>query len=217
MASPGRSFTSSASRPIPAATVEGRPFVEPPWDAPLGADRALEAIPADGTISGMFFTYLVGAARSQNITLPSARDRYVAFQFYPVAELARLVLEAVPLLFPGRPLRQALRFLGRSGPDALLSSTLGRVTLGSTLDVHGAIAAISSAYELNVRPSRVTVTDSGPQWAVVRLERIHYFLDSHHVGTFEGVMRFAGAKGRVSIASRSASSADFLLTWEPLR
>jgi len=71
----------------------------------------------------MFFAYLVAAARAQNIVLPSARDRYLAFNFYPVADLARLVLEAAPLLFPERSLRHALRTLGRGGPDALLTTS----------------------------------------------------------------------------------------------
>jgi uncharacterized protein (TIGR02265 family) len=193
---------------------EGRPFVDPPWEAPLVAEEVLAQIPADAKISGMFFTYLIAAAKAQNFVLPSARDRYLSFNFYPVADLARIVLEAVPLLFPGRPLRHALRTLGRRSPDAFLSSTLGKVTLGSTEGVHAALAAITNAYELNLRPSKVSVLDSGPDWAVVRVDKVFYFLDSHHVGTFEGILKFTGVNGSVRIASRSASSADLLLTWD---
>jgi hypothetical protein len=50
--------------------------------------------------------------------------------------------------------------------------------------------------------------------SVVRLEDIHYFLDSHHVGTFEGVLNFARVEGRVSIAKRSRAAADLLLEWD---
>jgi hypothetical protein len=57
------------------------------------------------------------------------------------------------------------------------------------------------------------MSGSGPTWATVRLDKVPYFLDSHHVGTFEGVLRFAGVQGTVRIASRSATSADLLLTW----
>jgi uncharacterized protein (TIGR02265 family) len=190
--------------------------VTPPWESPLDVERALAVIPADAKISGMFFAYLVAAAKAQNIVLPSAKDRYLAFHFYPITDLAHLVLEAVPLLFPGRSLRHALRTLGRRGPDALLSSTLGRVTLGSTEGVHAAVAAIASAYELNLRPSSVSILDAAQSWMVVRLEKIFYFLDSHHVGTFEGVLRFAGANGSVRLASRGPASADLLLTWDPV-
>jgi uncharacterized protein (TIGR02265 family) len=204
---------SPGSRVPPSHSEEGRPFANPPWDAPVDAERVLGSIPADATISGMFFTYLVAAARAMGVPLPSAGERYLAFKFYPVVDLTRLVLEAIPLLFPGRPLRQGLRVLGRGAPDAFLSSTLGKVTLGSTDSVHSAIAAIAHAYEVNLRPSHVAVLDKGPAWAIVRIEKVHYFLDSHHVGTFEGVMKFAGAEGTVRIASRSASSADLLLDW----
>jgi hypothetical protein len=87
------------------------------------------------------------------------------------------------------------------------------VTLGSTEGAHAAIAAMANAYELNLRPSRVSMADRGPTWAIVRLDKVSYFLDSHHVGTFEGVMKFAGVEGAVRIASRGAATADFLLRW----
>jgi uncharacterized protein (TIGR02265 family) len=161
----------------------------------------------------MFFAALVAGARARSLTLPSAREKYTPFQFYPVADLARLLVEAAERFFPGRPIRHALRALGRAGPDAFLASTLGKVTLGSTEGVHAAVTSMASAYEINLRPSRVTVSATGPSWMVVRIDRVPYFLDSHHVGTFEGVLRFAGAQGTVRIATRTASSADFLLSW----
>jgi uncharacterized protein (TIGR02265 family) len=198
----------------PTLSDEGRPFVDPPWDAALDVGRALSGIPGDAKISGMFFVAVVAGAKTRGIALPSARERYVQFTFYPLAELALLLVEASERFFPGRTLRHALRTLGRSSPAAFLSSTLGRVTLGSTEGVHPAVAAMTKAYELNVRPSRVSTLESGARWTVVRLDKIVYFLDSHHVGTFEGILRFAGVKGAVRIASRSPVSADFLLTWD---
>jgi uncharacterized protein (TIGR02265 family) len=200
------------ARPIVSA--EGRPFMEPPWEAPLDAERALAGIPADATISGMFFVALVAGAKSRNVVLPSARDRYVPFNFYPVTDLGRLLVEAAQRFYSGRTLRQALRALGRAAPEAFLSSTLGRVTLGSTAGVHAAVAAMANAYDLNLRPSRVSTLDTGPDWAVVRLDKVFYFVDSHHVGSFEGILRFAGVKGTVRIASRGPASADLLLAWD---
>jgi uncharacterized protein (TIGR02265 family) len=191
--------------------------MEPPWEAPLDVERALASIPADAKISGMFFVALLAGAKSRNVVLPSARERYVPFNFYPVADLGRLLVEAAQRFYATRPLRQALRTLGRAAPEAFLSSTLGRVTLGSTEGVHAAIAAMASAYDLNLRPSRVATLDSGPDWAVVRLDKVCYFVDSHHVGSFEGILRFAGVKGTVRLASRGSASADLLLTWDASR
>jgi uncharacterized protein (TIGR02265 family) len=201
------------SRERPTVSDEGRPFVDPPWEAALDVERALASIPADAKISGMFFAALVAGARTRGLALPSARERYVHFTFYPVAELARLLVEASERFFPGRTLRHALRTLGKSAPDAFLASTLGKVTLGSTEGVHAAVAAMANAYELNLRPSRVSTLDTGPRWAIVRLDRVPYFLDSHHVGTFEGILRFAGVTGSVRLAGRGPMSADLLLTW----
>jgi uncharacterized protein (TIGR02265 family) len=161
----------------------------------------------------MFFSALVAGAKARGMALPSARERYTPFNFYPVTELACLLVEAADRFFPGRSPRHALRALGRAGPDAFLTSTLGKVTLGSTEGAQAAIAALANAYELNLRPSRVATLGSGPTWAVVRMDKVPYFLDSHHVGTFEGVLRFAGVQGTVRIASRSPSSADLLLAW----
>jgi len=89
-----------------------------------------------------------------------------------------------------------------------------KVVLGSAEGVHEVVAAMAKAYPLNARPSRVTALEAAGGRAIVRLEDIHYFLDSHHVGAFEGVLKYAGVKGRVLIATRSQSAADLLLEWD---
>jgi uncharacterized protein (TIGR02265 family) len=73
----------------------------------------------------MFFVAVADGAKSRGITLASARKRYVRFTFYPLAEFARLLVEASQRFFPEPTLRHALRTLGRSSPDAFLASTLG--------------------------------------------------------------------------------------------
>src|SRR5262252_4083855 len=106
-------------------------FVEPRWDAPFDDEAELAAIPESSTISGMFLAPLVAEATRRGITLPSARDRYVQFKFYPLVEHARLLLETCARIYPDRPRRMALRKLGRGAPQALVATTLGRVVLGS--------------------------------------------------------------------------------------
>jgi uncharacterized protein (TIGR02265 family) len=188
-------------------------FVEPPWDAPLDAQEEIARVPEDATISGMFLAPLALEAGRQGVPLPSARDRYVPFKFYPLREHCRLLVEMCERLFGDRPLRQGLRKLGRGAPAALVASTLGKVVLGSAEGVDQVVSAMAKAYPLNARPSRVTVLETMPGRAVVRLEDVHYFLDSHHVGTFEGALKFAGVAGRVLIASQSRTCADLLLEW----
>lgn len=195
-------------RPVPQS------FNDPPDDAPLNADMELASIPAAATISGMFIAPLVLEAKKHGYALPSARDRYVTFKFYPLVEHARLLVETCQARYPRRPLREALRKLGRGAPAALLSSTLGKVVLGSVDSVHDCIAGMVKAYPLNTKPCRVSVLELGATRAIVRFEELQYFIDSHHVGAFEGVLRYAGVRGTVRIKRYSRSEADFLLTWE---
>lgn len=192
----------------------GAPFMAPPWGAVLDPAVSVAAIPEAATISGMFLAPLLMEAKRRGISLPSARERYVPFVFYPLREHARLLLETCASLYPDRPIRQALRKLGRGAPKALVATTLGKVVLGSVEGPHDVIAAMAKAYPLNARPSRVTILESMRGRSVVRLEDVHYFIDSHHVGAFEGVLNFAGVKGHVLLAKRGRAAADLLLEWD---
>jgi uncharacterized protein (TIGR02265 family) len=163
----------------------------------------------------MFLAPLAQEAVRRGTQLPSARERYLPFSFYPLREHARLLVETCQRLYPDRSLRQGLRKLGRGAPQALVASTLGKVVLGSAHGVHEIIAAMAKAYPLNARPSSVTVLEAASGRSVVRLDDIYYFLDCHHVGAFEGVLNYARTGGTVRICSRSRSSADLLLEWPP--
>jgi uncharacterized protein (TIGR02265 family) len=197
---------------VPSGTWEAA-FLPPDFRAPLDRDAAVASIPESATISGMFLMPLVEEAKRRGFTLPSARDRYVTFSFYPLREHARLLLETCERLYPDRSLREALRKLGRGAPRALVASTLGKVVLGSVEGPHDVIAAMAKAYPLNARPSRVTVLESARGKSVVRLEDIYYFVDCHHVGAFEGALNFAGVKGTVLYAKRGKAAGDLLIQW----
>lgn len=189
-------------------------FVEPPWHAPLDLAGSLRQIPDSATVSGMFLEPLVEVARSKGYTLRAARDRYVPFRFYPMREHAQLLVETCERIYPELPLRQGLRKLGRGAPHALLRSTLGKITIGSASGVIDVLNAMARAYPLNVHPARVEVREASEGRAVVRIEQLHYFLDSHHVGAFESVLRFAGASApKVLMCAYSSIDADFLCTW----
>jgi uncharacterized protein (TIGR02265 family) len=202
------------TKPRPTMTSDGRPFSDPPWDEALDPETVISSVPANARIAGMFFIALAAGAQRRGCTLPSARERYVQFTFYPVAELARLLVEAAERFYPNLSLRQALRALGASGPEAFLASTLGKVTLGSSEGAHAAVAAVANNYKRIIQPSRVAILDSGPNWVIVGMEMVPYFLDSNHVGIFEGTIRYAGVDDvSAQIASRSSSSAELLLSW----
>lgn len=192
-----------------------RNFVDPPWSAPLDANRVLRAIPESATIIGMFCDAVVEATKKKGARLPSARDKYTHYKFYPLKEHVQLLVEACPLLYPGKSVRHALRKLGRAAPQAMLGSTIGKVTLGaaSGSGLEDALRAWAKTYPLHLRPGSVDIKEVAKNHALVRLEDIHYFLDSHHVGSFEGLFSMLEKRATVKIDSRDSMSADLLCTW----
>lgn len=188
-------------------------FHEPPWQAPLDVPRALSLITADSTIAGMYFLAVLEGAKRRGVALPGTRDRYLPFHFYPVAEFAPLLVAASGLFHPKLSLRHGLRAIGAAGPAVLAKTVLGKVTLGSAIGTHAVIEAVANTYAVNIRACRCAVTHKTERACVVSLDNVQHFLDSHHVGVFEGTMTHAGVKGRVRIASKSEFSAELLLEW----
>src|SRR3954449_2635498 len=91
-------------------------FTEPPWRAALDVPRALSLISADSAIAGMFFLGLLEGAKRRGVSLPGARERYLPFGFYPVAEFAPLLVAAAAHFHPKQSLRHGLRAIGAVGP-----------------------------------------------------------------------------------------------------
>src|SRR6476659_4421733 len=189
-------------------------FVDPPWFRPLDADAELADIPAESTLAGMFFRGLMEGAKQRKVSLSVSRPRYLPFQHYPVAEFAPLLIEAARLFHPGLSSREGLRRIGAVGPTILAGSMLGKVTLGSVEGVHAITKAVAATYSANVRGAQCSVLETTKSSVRLALDGVHYFLDCHHVGVFEGTLRFAGVtNGRVKIAGKSRSSAELLLEW----
>jgi uncharacterized protein (TIGR02265 family) len=190
------------------------PFREPPWDAPLDPEREMESIPPSAQIRGMFIIPVLQIARrSSKPPGQKQRDRYVPFQFYPLREHARLLIDTAGLVFPQLPLRQGLRKLGRGAPAAFVSSTLGRVVLQPNQGPFEVVTALATGYNLCLKPGNAVVEQRSERSLEVTLEDIHYFIDSHHVGAFEGAVKHAGEQARVRIQRISAAQAVLLVEW----
>ncbi len=196
-----------------APAVPSPAWEDPPWSSPLDAASRLRAIPDDATITGVFLSGVRDLARSSEVTLEGARASYVAFKHYPLREHAELMVECAAKVWPALPLRQSLRKMGRGGAGVLIASHVGRVVFGSVEGPLELIAAMARSYGLHVKPGLAEVEPDGARRAVVRMRDIHYFLDSHHVGVFEGVLRHGKVQPSVQIRARSDADADFLLTW----
>jgi uncharacterized protein (TIGR02265 family) len=188
-------------------------FMEPPWTAPLDAESEIRAVPQVAQVRGLLIAPMLADAKKRGAPTAVPRERYLSFTLYPLREHVRLLVDSCQAAFPELSLRQGLRKLGRGASDAFGATTLGKVTLGAAEGVHDIVTAFAKGYELNLQPGRACVLESGPRRVVVSLDDVHYFLDSHHVGAFEGVLKRAGVRGRVSIARRGRAAADLLLEW----
>jgi uncharacterized protein (TIGR02265 family) len=198
---------------IPDMAIEALPttWSEPPWQSPLDVNSHLDAIPPGATISGVFLSSLFEMAQARGVKLAPRRDRYLPFRRYPLREHAELLVEASSACWPREPLRQGLRRIGRGSPKALVQSMLGRIVLGSVEGPGDVVRAMARSYPMHMEPGRVEVIELARGELVVRLRDITYFLDCHHVGVFEGVLRHAGVLGDVTIHSHSVKDADLLL------
>jgi uncharacterized protein (TIGR02265 family) len=188
-------------------------FVAPDWSAPLDVAAYVDATPRTARIKGMFPSAVADGARSRGLALPSARERYLPFADVPQSEFAMLLVEAAKGFFPDAPLRGALRELGRSAYPVFVQSTVGRVVLSTAADMPSALSAAAKAYTVALPTCRVDVTEISKQRAVLSLKHIYYFLDSHHVGVFEGLARSCGVRLQTRVRMKTAFEGDFELTW----
>jgi uncharacterized protein (TIGR02265 family) len=193
--------------------IDSSDFVEPSWNGPLAVERVIAAIPDEAMIAGMFYLALVDGSKRRELPLNFSESRYLPFKFYPLRDFTRTLVQATQLFYPNLPLRRGLRALGASGPRAFAASTLGKVTLGAAVDVEAALRAIAKTYEINLPPGRCTVVEAEPNRLVLSLVDIYHFLDSHHVGVFEGTLEHMGVAGSVRVKRQSDTAAFLLIDW----
>jgi uncharacterized protein (TIGR02265 family) len=189
------------------------PFREPPWNAPFDLQRELESVPTTAQVRGMFVLPVLQEAKRLKLSLSYLRDRYLPFQLYPLRDHARLLADVAAAAYPKLSMRQALRKLGRGAPNALGNSTLGRVLLQPALGPVEVVTAFAKGYELTLEPARAVVEQRSAQCLDVTLHEVHYFVDCHHVGAFEGALHFGGVRGTVKLQRINAAEAVLRLTW----
>lgn len=190
-------------------------FDDPPWSAPLDVEAHIADIPTDATMNGLFLSAVVDVAIERGAPRPtSARPSYISFRPYPLAEHARLLVEVARAVWPNQPVRIGLRRLGRGAPRTLVQSMIGRVVLGSVEGPLEILRAMARSYPLCTKPGTLEIVSLAPGRSVVRMRAVHHFLDCHHVGVFEGVLRYAEVEdARVRIHAYSQSDADLLCEW----
>jgi uncharacterized protein (TIGR02265 family) len=188
-------------------------FALPDPGKALDVEEEVARIPEEAAIKGMFIQPMAEEAARLGRVLPSARERYVGFKFYPMREHVRVMFEAAEVFFPNMSPARALRKLGRGATPALLTSTLGRVVWSTAMTPHLAIEALAKSYAINLKPGTAQVIQKGPGYAIVELRDVHYLIDSNHVGAFENVLRGLDIQPEVKVRLLAPGHGELLLTW----
>jgi uncharacterized protein (TIGR02265 family) len=188
-------------------------FVAPDWNAPIDVASYVDSMPRTACVKGMFPAAVADSARARGVALPSARERYLPFADVPCTEFAMMLVEAAQEFFPNAPLRSALRDLGRSAYPVLVQTMVGKVVLSTAADMPSGLHAAVKAYAVALPHCRVEIAELSKQRAIVTLRHIYYFLDSHHVGVFEGLARPLGVRLNTRVRMRGKFDGDFELRW----
>lgn len=167
------------------------PYRSLDWDLPLDVDAAVARCPEGAVIKGLMSAKLVEAAAAIGRRIPGARDHYLPFQTYPLREHMVLMREAGALLWPKDPVRIHFRRFGRAARATLLEQPYGRVALGKGgMTPVEVVERLARAYRviLDFVVTPHVIVQHTTTTIYVQLTDVWYFLDSCHVGVFEGVL-----------------------------
>ncbi|HEY8040929.1 MAG TPA: DUF2378 family protein [Polyangiaceae bacterium] len=191
----------------------GHEFVPPDCDSPLDVAAYVEGIPQEAFIKGLFASAIVEAARGRGVTLPGARERYHAFTDVPMREYVPVLVAGAQAVHPTLPVRMALRKVGRASRDAFAQTMFGRVVMGRVDGLRAALEAAAKVYPMAMPPARVELRKMTDTRAVLHMTGIYGFLDSHHVGVFEGVARACEVRVTTRVRMISPYTGEIELTW----
>jgi len=170
---------------------------------------------ARGTIRGLFFQHVVSECEGKNVALPP--KRYVAFRENPMVDFIDLIVDAAPKLYPGRPLRGALRDLGASVYPMFIETTLGRVMRAFTgRSYRQVIEAAPRAFAAATSDATVVVQDLTNTSGVIVARHLPVFPESYLIGVWEGAMLPCDCAGSVEVALPAPNEVHFKITWRPL-
>ncbi len=203
----------------PTPVPPGSPFRDPDFAAPVDLQAHLALLPPGATGKGMYFNALLAAGARARPGLDlcalagiTAR-RYIPFRDYPMDEYLRLEVATAAAVHRGVPIGEGLRRLGWTALDSLLGSHVGKMVFG-VLGRDADLILLNSpkGYQLTLSFGLLTVEKDGPRRYLVHASGLPIFLETYHVGVFEGGLRHCGARGRVRIATEGLEDATFEVT-----
>lgn len=155
---------------------------------------------------------LVDECKKQGVAISTRK--YTSFREYPGEELLDLLVATAEGVWPGVPIREALRRVGRLAYPTLYNSLVGKVIFGALArDVKRIWGVVSKGYELSGSTGTATLLEVTDEEAIVRLDGMYSFIDSWHVGIFEGAIEVYDADSEIYVKMNTPMSADFQVRW----
>ncbi len=194
-------------------------FHDPDFAAPVDLDGHLALLPPRATGKGMFFAALLalGARMRPGLDLCTLASvplrRYIPFRDYPMDEYLRLEVTTAGAVYRGVPLGEGMRRLGWTALDSLLGSHVGKTVFGILgRDVELLLLHTPKIYDLTLNFGRVFAEKVSRGRFLVHASGMPIFLETYHVGVFEGALRHCRVPGRVRIAASGLEDATFEVT-----
>jgi serine/threonine-protein kinase len=209
--------------PVPSGERTAPPapgaFRDPDFAAPVDLQAHLDLLPPGATGKGMFFNGILelGAAvrpAPDFFLLAGVRKRrYFAFGDYPMTDYMRLEVAIAKATHPGLAVGEGLRRLGRQAPGRFMVSHVGRTLFGILgLDAEALLLSAGKAYRITLSFGELTVEKAAPGRFLLRARGLPIFLETYHVGVFEGLLAYCRVRGRVRIATEGLAEATFEIT-----
>jgi uncharacterized protein (TIGR02265 family) len=191
-------------------------FVAPRFDTDIDMAAYLARVPPDAYCKGMFFHDVLAAVRSVD---PAAaqqltRRRFIPFKDYPLREHMELTEQAVRLLYPGVPTREAMRRLGWLAYPTFVDSMIGRVVFGVLgKDLDRIFEVGPKSFDVSLTRGRAVARRLGPQHWRYEMRDIFGYLDAYYVGVVEGPIRHHGHVPDVRVHLTTLSDGAMDIRW----
>jgi uncharacterized protein (TIGR02265 family) len=186
---------------------DGIKLQEPRFVDPIDVDAVCAAVPQDALIKGFFvdsFERIVLAERPElagKLYDGLPRKSYHAFRSYHRGEVMRVEAHFAQLMFPGVPLREALRRACHRVYPTFLSSLVGRVVLVSLFntDVDAILRVGPKMFAAVTNFGKVDAERVGDRHWVYHYRDYYSWLDSGDVGVIEGLLQHYKLAGRLQV------------------
>ena len=193
----------------------------PRFDRPIDLEAHIAKLPPGATAKGMFLRDPIQYAQA---TRPGAdvlaragisRHRILPFFDYPYPELMRVLVAAAETCWPGEPVGEGLRRLGRRAYGALTSAQIGRVIFAAFGNDFSRVAAVGPrGWKVGLNFGHVRYEALGEGHGVFHVREMPAFLETYQVGVVEGAMQFCSVAGEVWVRLDGFGDGAIEMWWD---